>query len=356
MILFDVFRNFITSERSSTSLSFVNHSFLYMPALESISFAAFIVSMFHLPTRRPSPPSTMPIKTALVLRATGVQGTGVTRHLLEAGWKVHGLVAIADDARATKLKALGATLFQGSLADTSVVETAIQGCSALFLNQMPSFTDDSEIGEASSVLAIAKAAGVKHIVHSTQLTLNDPDVAVKFKDSIVAPAILEKGKVEQLVRDSGIPWTIIRPGYFMSNLIAPLVDFMFPELRQGIYRTSMPPGTALPLVDPDDIGAFAVAAFDDPQRFGGKVVSVAGEKLSIENIVAEISRKGRKEVKIAHRTKEEMEKESLNPLVAGQLLSVDLHEWVDLDEVRSWGLPLTPFNEFLDKHKDAIAV
>ncbi|KAF2464787.1 NAD(P)-binding protein, partial [Lindgomyces ingoldianus] len=283
----------------------------------------------------------MSTKAALVIRATGSQGVGVTRHLLRLGWKVHAFVTNPEDPRALALESIGATPFKGTLGDASSIEAAIRGCNALFLNQMPSFADDAETREASSILSIAKAAGVEHVVHSTTLPLNDPEIRSKIGDSITAPAVFGKGDVEQLVQNSTIPWTIIRPGYFMTNLIAPVVAIMFPEMRIGKFLNSYDSSTILPLVDPDDIGAFAAAAFQDPQKFRGQIVSVAGEKLSIKDIIKEISRAAGKDIEIVYRTKEETEAEIMNPLIAGQTMSNDLDRLVDIEEVGRWGVPLT---------------
>ncbi|KAF2178891.1 NAD(P)-binding protein [Zopfia rhizophila CBS 207.26] len=293
-------------------------------------------------------------KVALVIRATGSQGTAVTRHLLGSGWTVHAFVNDPENPRALALKDIGAELYKGSLSDSSSVQAAIQGCTAVFLNQMPSFTDDAETREAQSVLNLAKAAGVKHVVHSTTLPLNDPSIATKIAGSPVAPAVLDKGKVERLVQDSGITWTIIRPGYFMTNLIAPLAAYMFPELSHGKLVNGYGPGCVLPLIDPDNIGAFAVMAFNDPSRFSGNIISVAGEKLSIEDITKELSRASGKEVKAVYRTDEEMEKDKSNVLAEGQKLSIGLDKLVDLEEVKTYGILLTSFRDFLQQHKEAV--
>ena len=59
----------------------------------------------------------------------------------------------------------------------------------------------------------------------------------------------------------------------MTSFIAAPVS-TFPELHQGELITCLMSKMVLPLVDPHDIGAFEVAAFEDLERFGAKVVSV----------------------------------------------------------------------------------
>jgi uncharacterized protein YbjT (DUF2867 family) len=280
---------------------------------------------------------------------------------------VHALVRDAGDARARALQSQGAVLFTGAMGNAAAIEAAIRGCAAVFLAQMPDFTDAAgEATEARAVLDAARAAGVRHVVHSTVLSLADPLVLRKTANSVVAPALAGKAEVEALVRACGIGFTILRPGFFMTNLVAPLVGFMFPELGpsgQGgeggkrKFEHSYGEGAVLPLVDPDDIGAFAAAALQDPERFAGRVVSVASEKLSIEEIAAELGRAVGREVEVVCRSEEETAVLSReNPLVAGQVNSRGLSELVDLEEVKGWGIKLTAFRVFLEKNREVVGM
>jgi uncharacterized protein YbjT (DUF2867 family) len=288
----------------------------------------------------------MSAKTALVIRATGAQGKGVTKHLLKAGWAVHALVSDPKDPRAITLQEMGAVLFQGSISDNSSMEAAIKGCTAVYLNLMPSFTDATEESRnATSLLSIAKAAGVQHVVHATSLGLNQPAAPRKDSDFSDHPGVRGKIEVEALVQDCGMTWTIIRPGYFMTNLMPPLSGFMYPELPEGKFVSSYEPDTVLPLVDPSDIGAMATAAMEDPKRFGGKIISSVSEKLSVAQIIEEMSKASGKQIEFVARTPENIEKNQL--LVSGETLTKELAALIEMEDVKKWGVPLTSFREFL---------
>jgi uncharacterized protein YbjT (DUF2867 family) len=297
-------------------------------------------------------------KTALVLRATGTQGRAVTEHLRNAGWTVHALVKDLHEDRTLAIQRLGAELFQGTLGDATAIATAIEGCNALFLNQMPSLTSDAEFRDASAILDAAKEAGIQHVVYNTMLRLDDPDLQATMNlpwARMLSAGVLPKSKIEPLVQSSGIPWTIIRPGYFMTNLTAPLVHWMFPELASGEFVSSYTPDTILPLIDPYDIGSFVAAAFQNPRRFEGKIIKLAGQKLSIEETVDEIRAASRAAIKIRYRTAEENEAEiNENPRIAAQYFTVGMDKFVDLQEVKQWGIPLTTLRDFLEKNKDTI--
>lgn len=161
------------------------------------------------------------------------------------------------------------------------------GCQALLFNQLPSFTDDSEAQEAHVVLDLAKEAGVQHVVFPTTLPLNNPNFRDEQRDS-AAPAVLNKGDMEDLVKESGLGWTFLRPGYFMTNLLPPRVYWMYPEFQERKFVNSYSPDCVLTLVDPDDIGAFILAAFENPKRYTGQVVSVVGENMRVGDMLKEL--------------------------------------------------------------------
>ena len=290
------------------------------------------------------------------MRASGVQGKGAILHLVKAGWHVHALVSDASSDRALALKSFGqqVSLYEGTWKDPSTIAAALKGCQSLLLNQLPSFTDDAEVQEARVVLQLAKDAGVKHVVFPTTLPLNNPNVREDLKDSAAAPAVLNKGDVEELVKASGMTWTLLRPGYFLTNLLPPLVYWMYPEIKEGKMVNSYGPDCVMTLIDPDDVGAFIAAAIDDPAKFGGQAITVVGENVRFDDMIKEFTKASGQPIEVVYRTAEETEKAKGNPFVAGHLLCIGLDKFVDMEEVRSWGVPLTSFTQFLEKHKQEL--
>lgn len=295
-------------------------------------------------------------KTALVMRATGFQGRGAIKHLISTQWHVHALVSDISSDRALALKTFGdnVTLYQGNWTDPSSIKAAMKDCQALVLNQMPSFTDNSEVQEAQIILDIAKAAGVKRVVFPTTLPLNNPNIRKELKESMVAPAVLNKSDVEKLVKASGLTWTILRPCYFLSNLLSPLVYWMYPEFKDRKFVNAYGPDCVLVLVDPDDIGAFIAAAFEDPIKFNKQTVTVVGELMRVDVMLKELERVSGQPIEAVYLTPEEIEKAKDNPFIAGHKLCIGLEKFVDLEKVKSWGVPLTKLSEFLEKHKSEL--
>jgi uncharacterized protein YbjT (DUF2867 family) len=162
-------------------------------------------------------------KVAFITRATGSQGLAVTKHLLSAGYAVHAIVADPDDDRSICYQALSPThikVFTGSLDDMSILDAAISGCTALFLNLMPNFMQEGgEQRQGQAILVAAKKAGVKHVVHSTMLGLDLIDEKLLGSNSGAAAVVLGKMNVEKAVREHGFEaWTILRPGYMLQEV------------------------------------------------------------------------------------------------------------------------------------------
>ncbi len=298
----------------------------------------------------------MSAKTALIMRATGYQAKGTIKQLVKKGWNIHALVKDANADRAVALKSMGknVTLFEGSWQDPESIKTAIKGCQALLFNQLPEIIDDSGIREAKTVLDIAKAAGVQ-IVFPTTFPLENPNFREDYKDSSTAPNIFIKDDVEQLVKASGLTWTIFRPGYFMTNFLSPLMEWVFPEFKDGRkFVNSFGPNCVLVLTDPDDIGMFMAAAFENPEKFAGKTIPIVSENMRVDKMLEMLEEVSGKPVKPVYRTEEETEKLKDNHFVASCVLVRELDKFVKMDEIKSWGIPLTTFKEFLEKHKDEL--
>nr|BFE60972.1 hypothetical protein GCM10020063_054980 [Dactylosporangium thailandense] len=115
------------------------------------------------------------------------------------------------------------------------------------------------------VLRVAAAAGVKRIVlQSSQ--------AVGTRPGAASHAPLHA--IEDLVRRSGLGWTILRPGGFASN------SFAWAEPIRASRTVTAPFGdVGLPVVDPDDIAEVAAAALRDSAH-DGRTYELTGPVLS----------------------------------------------------------------------------
>jgi uncharacterized protein YbjT (DUF2867 family) len=140
----------------------------------------------------------------------------------------------------------------GDLLDPEAVTRAMAGIDKLFLLNA---VGPSELTEALIGFGIARRAGVKHVTYLS---------VFKAKTMRDAPHMAAKFAVENSIRYSGIPFTILRPnGYMQSEaqIVKPVV------MGMGIYP--MPIGEqGLSMVDIRDIAEAAAISLTEEGHEG----------------------------------------------------------------------------------------
>ncbi|KAK3938235.1 hypothetical protein QBC46DRAFT_390699 [Diplogelasinospora grovesii] len=298
--------------------------------------------------------------TVFVTSATGTQGTYLCSQLRSLGWSVHATTRSLTSPAAQHLISLGVNLSLGNWDDLAALTSAMKGCDMLFLNLLPAFTDIShERTQAASILSIAKSAGVKHAIYSSALMVNEPHKLTGITlspDSLLGQALQSKAAIEQKLKEE-FPngWTILRGANFMQNFLAPKVA-MYPGLVEtNTWTTVLRPDTKLPLVDANDIAKFAVAAFQDPERFKGEEVKLAGDELTPDQIVAHLSDATGREMKMHYLADEEVEEQAkTSPFMTAQLAVRELWKFVSVEECKGRGIEMNTFREFLVREKELV--
>ncbi|KAI1129666.1 hypothetical protein F5Y10DRAFT_290726 [Nemania abortiva] len=291
--------------------------------------------------------------TIFVVGATGTLGKALALDLRKIDWNVHTTVRDPASSAAKELASAGVKLFAGSWDDEAVLRDAIAGCEGLFLNLVPNFTDaEADVRQGKSLIAIAKAAGVKHVVHSTSIT--EP-IAKRFEpDNPVAIFLNNKTAVENIARAAGFEaYTILRPATFMANWLAPKVYFMHPGVTEtGTFKTGWRPDTVVPFVDEHDVAAFAIAAFKDPSRFRGQDIAVASGLYTAEETLKLLSQATGRQIKADYLSNEDLRTNYKdNPILQSQLETRTMSDHYDMDDIRKWGMPLHSFQEYLEREK-----
>jgi uncharacterized protein YbjT (DUF2867 family) len=212
----------------------------------------------------------------LVIGSTGQQGGAVARALLERGWEVRALVRDRAAATAQALREAGAVLVPGDLDDLASLRAAMTGVHAVFLvltmmagPRVSLAGVAAEVRRGRAVADLAAEAGVAHLVYSS-IHGAGQQTGIAHVDS--------KNEIEEAIRDSGVPATILRPVFFMDNF----TTLTRPVLSGGELTVSLAlaPITPLAVIATGDIGAFAAIAFGQPDRFTGRQVEIAGDCLT----------------------------------------------------------------------------
>jgi uncharacterized protein YbjT (DUF2867 family) len=160
----------------------------------------------------------MMMRKVLVTGATGRIGGQLVPRL--AGYNDLAVRAFVRNAKkAAPLLASGAELVAGRLEDAQSVSTALDGIETVVLIT-PATPDAAD--QASSVLAAAKAAGVRKIVR----------ISV-FKAAADGPSGVTRlhGRTDSEILESGLTHTILRPPFFMQNLFFMAADSLALEGR-----------------------------------------------------------------------------------------------------------------------------
>ncbi|WP_314614994.1 NAD(P)H-binding protein [Streptomyces stackebrandtii] len=179
----------------------------------------------------------------LVTGATGNIGSALLKELHAYGaGPLRGLTR--DAARADFPE--GVEVVEGDFAEPASLKPALEGVRSLFLV--------SRLGPDADVLQAARHADVEHVVLVSSITVRT--------HPHLGPAA-ENLAVEQLLKESGMAWTILRPTQFASNALMWAASIRERNTVRAPYAD-----TALPTIHPADIASVARVALTEPGHRG----------------------------------------------------------------------------------------
>lgn len=245
-------------------------------------------------------------KIIAVVGATGAQGGGVVRAILEdpsGGFSVRALTRDPRARRARQLAESGASVVHADLDDVRSLREAFAGahaafCLTFFWNHL---SPEKELVQAGAMAGAARDCGLQHVIWSTLedtrlwVPLGDnrmPTLMGRFK----VPHFDAKGEANHLFTDCGVPTTFLLTSFYWDNLI----EFGMGPKRgaDGTPEITFPMGHAkLPGIAVQDIGACAYRMFRDRERFVGQTVGVAGEHLTGFEMAGALSRQLGEEIR-----------------------------------------------------------
>lgn len=289
----------------------------------------------------------------LVTGATGRQGGATARALLAAGTGVRALVRNPAADRAQAVEALGAELVTGDLDDRDSLIRAAEGARAVFSVQMPDLTGRGfagEVAQAANLIEGARTAGVPQFVHTSVSGAGQHGAWVAGRWSFLQPYYAAKAGIQDRVREAGFAhWTLIKPGYFMENLL-PSAEIMFPRGVEGGLVTVLKPHTRLSLVAADDIGRAAAAAVAEPERFGGIELELASDHLAMAEIAEVLSRNLGTGLTAPDMTEDEATAAGMPAMGVAQAMLNEFGHPARPEFARELGIPLTSFEEWARDH------
>jgi uncharacterized protein YbjT (DUF2867 family) len=247
-------------------------------------------------------------ETILVTGATGTVGSEVVKQLLSVKGQKEEDVIVKAAARSTNdstFRNLAVQAIELDFNKPDTVSAALRGVDKLFL--LTPFQSNM-VDLTSNLVNEAKNAGVKYIVKQSVLGAD--------AEPGITPSRLHR-QAEKVIEESGMPYTFLRPNFFMQNFVTFYSNFI---KTQGAFY--VPAGDAkASFVDVRDIAAVAVQALSGSRSgkngesnhigkaydiTGGEALSYAeaaeilskelGKKVNYVNVSDEDARKGMKDM------------------------------------------------------------
>ena len=205
-----------------------------------------------------------------VTGATGQQGGAVARKLLADGWKVRALTRDVNKPAAQQLKSLGAEVVPGDMDQRAELDAAFKGAYGVFSVQnfwLPNVGFEGEVRQGKAVADAAKAAGVQHLVYSS-VGAAQRGMGQKHFES--------KWIIEQYIHALDIPYTILRPAFFMENY-----NWSRPQILNGAFiGMGLQPEKGVQSIAVEDIGVLAALVFANANQYLGRTLALAGDELT----------------------------------------------------------------------------
>jgi uncharacterized protein YbjT (DUF2867 family) len=216
-------------------------------------------------------------QTVLVLGASGRFG-GIAELLFERGHRVRAGIRNPHSPAAVRLQGMGAELVEADFDDPASPEAAVLRADADFATgtALRAGPAGEELHGRNLVAALARA-GAPHLVFVSG------DGAAP--DSPV-PLFRVKWEVEEAIRASGVPYTILAPTYLMENLFNP---WNIPALQAGVLPSPIPVDLPLQQTAAADLLSLAVLAIERPDLFAGRRIPIASDELTAGDSAAVIS-------------------------------------------------------------------
>jgi uncharacterized protein YbjT (DUF2867 family) len=206
----------------------------------------------------------------LVTGATGTIGKQVVRALRERGVDVRAGARTPETLQ--DLAALGAEIVRIDWDDPASLGAAFAGVDRVFL--LTPFVED-DLPHVKAAIAAARAAGVSFLL---RMSAAGADAS--------SPAALPRhhGQGENLVKESGIRWAVIRPNFFQDNF----VNYQAGSIKaQGAFYGAGGEGKTA-YVSSSDVGASAAAILAAPEAHASQTYLLTGPEALSDGEVARL--------------------------------------------------------------------
>jgi uncharacterized protein YbjT (DUF2867 family) len=186
--------------------------------------------------------------TTLIIGATGQIAAPVFRHLHRDAVPVRSFSRDAGKA-ASVLDTPGADITDGSFGDPAALDRAFADVDRVLLSAWPMAPEQR--AAQCAVIDAAARAGIAQLVRVSVLSAGHAALGAIQRSHAV---------LDDYLRASGVPHTILRPAVFDSTLVAQTASLVAAD---GTLTGSAPAGR-IPFIDPMDVSRSAFAVLTSP--------------------------------------------------------------------------------------------
>lgn len=214
-----------------------------------------------------------------VTGVSGLLGRLVVEALLQNVEAKNLLAIVRTPSKVNDLAERGVQVRGADYSDRAAMLQALAGVEKLLL------ISSSEVGQRAAqhrnVIEAAQAAGVKLIAYTSLLHADTSPLSLAG----------EHIETEKMLKASGIPYVLLRNGWYTENYIASVP----PALQHGVFIGSAAEGKIASAARADYAAAAAKVLTLDNQ--GGKVYELAGDRgWTLSELAAEVSKQSGKNV------------------------------------------------------------
>lgn len=242
----------------------------------------------------------MPVaETVVVTGAAGNTGSVLIPMLLSEDINVRAFVHDQSKAQSLKLKEAGAEIYEGDLRNQDDVREALQGVDSVYLC---TWNGPTQAEQALNVIEVAQEVGQPHIVrHSMWGSENS--------------RIVEQGtQVEQELKQSDLSYTILRPTFFMQNIMMASQSIA----TEGKMYWSLD-DAEIAMVDIRDIAETATNVLTEKGHEGRTYTITGPEAISFHDVADALSEELDREIDYV-KVSDEVARDSM--------LQMGMNEWV----------------------------
>lgn len=209
--------------------------------------------------------------TILVTGATGNIGYVVVKELLERGASVKAAVSSINRGRKSLAKLDHAQLVRFNFLEPETFAEALDGVDRIFLIRPPQLAKPRQ--DMMPFLTAAKQQGIKQIVFVSLL-------------GVEKNPVVPHRKIEDMIKELKIPYTFLRPSFFMQNLSTTHRDDI--RLRNELF---IPVGKAkTSFIDTRDIASVAALCLTEEGHIGQAYTLTGSEAIDYDEVADILTR------------------------------------------------------------------